>query len=73
MTRNQFIQHLADFLDTFPAGCSSYHTCDVLFKYAERHGLISVDFDEEDDEELDFSVTDDPFYGDEFYCDDEVE
>jgi len=51
MTRAEFIKHLANFLDTFPPGCSSYHTCDILFGHLERCGLVLAEFDEEDQDE----------------------
>jgi len=39
MIRSNFIQQLADFLDTFPEGCSNYHICDMLIRRAERLGM----------------------------------
>jgi hypothetical protein len=39
MIRSNFIQQLADFLDTFPPGCSNYHICDMLIRRAERLGM----------------------------------
>jgi hypothetical protein len=39
MIRSIFIQQLADFLDTFPEGCSNYHICDMLIRRAEKMGM----------------------------------
>jgi hypothetical protein len=39
MIRSNFIQQLADFLDTFPPGCSNYHICDMLIRRAEKLGM----------------------------------
>jgi hypothetical protein len=39
MIRSNFIQQLADFLDTFPEGCSNYHICDMLIRRAEKMGM----------------------------------
>jgi hypothetical protein len=47
MIRSIFIQQLADFLDTFPEGCSNYHICDMLIRRAEKMGMSPPDMDKE--------------------------